>query len=1254
MSNPLDTLASEAAVVQENGQQEHKDPSQQEQQPPSMKDMNNDDDSTPLSVEEAAGGPPMPPAGQQGAALKEAIGAVPPAGDHLHIQSPSTQPEALSIGGHGDAAMAAIDSRLDEDAPIPHTNGYLELSHQSNGAAGQGEQGQPNELDYQRVVEVANSTSQDVQEGAGQQEHIPPVSMDIEHPQGLEEPHLPAPAESDSLGQGATSASESLGEAILPAPGQDNAQPLSEVEPEATDSSTALQETAASAPQEANLPGGETSLASIPDTPAPLPSQLVNHTAPTTDGTQNLPPPAGSEGADPSQQILENGSATSTNAEQQPAAPERPANAPPASLSNLLDSSAPTPEAPDAAPSISSLAPVPSPSLAKRPFEETSASINDEANYFGTPASMQEEGGEPSSKRQRVSPEAMTEGHSGQGSMQLDGQHRTEGSSQQGMSTVDADGDADAEADAEGDSDLPSVPSKMEESASADVSMIDQSLDMSTADQSISQDQASSTLPPIPPSHVASQQETQQSANGEEFKPPLASSSSSIFPPPPPAQPQQPAAPATMPKEQVKYGLAILRQLKKKNEAGPFLQPVDPVALGIPHYPDIVTKPMDLSTVEKKLTEGSYTDVEEFSSDMRQIWQNCYTFNGGDSPLSKWANTLSTLFERQLLKMPTLASIQAAAQAAAVKRSESPSHQPKGKASAAGGAAAGQAGAGANKARRTSTALGGAPKPQVKKENAQQAGQQPGDKPKKGKKNQQQSGMAQDGSGSMFPHQGMGGGAPGMMGPTPAQQQAHQQQVQQLLNHEQLSFCKEVMNELWKKQYSSFVYPFYEPVDWQALGLPDYPKIIKRPIDLRTMRNKLNNGSYSNARAFENDFKLLIQNCTTYNPPMTPVHQMGEQLQALFYEKWQGMPQEVPGHLMPPPPQQQQQQWGGGFYGGEGGNSYESEQIMLMQRQLELLTGNLEMLKSKAMMKSSGGFGGGMPSPMMGGMGQMGMGGMPVGGAPPPQHSPGVDNTPYGAPPPAPPKPRPAPVARPPPKPAAPTKRRSSASSYTPAAAAAAAASTSLTAPSAPKPRTTKRSSMAGKDFDYSPPARGFGRGAASDHDSDYEDEPEATVTFDMKKELADKIQEFDGPKLDKVVDIIRSNAPALLGDDNQEIELDIDMLDQRTLLKLYEYVVKPVGKGRQLKPKKKKVKGRNRGVDEVAEEERINALQAQLDAMQNNVAVAQAGGPAVMPNLGEIAQQANARPDVASSSSEDEDEEDGSDSESDAFNPDA
>jgi bromodomain-containing factor 1 len=166
------------------------------------------------------------------------------------------------------------------------------------------------------------------------------------------------------------------------------------------------------------------------------------------------------------------------------------------------------------------------------------------------------------------------------------------------------------------------------------------------------------------------------------------------------------------------------------------------------------------------------------------------------------------------------------------------------------------------------------------------------------------------------------------------------------------------------------------------------------------------------------------------------------------------------------------------------------------------------------------------------------------------------------------------------------------------------------------------------------------------------------SVTFDMKRELAEKIQEFDGPKLDKVVEIIRNSAPELLADENKEIELDIDMLDQRTLLKLYEFAVHPVGKGRQLKPKKNKPKGRNRGVDEVAEEERINLLQAQLDAMEGGAQVPPGGlnastgsnaglaGPPMDGEPSAAGGQQGGRGDVASSSSEEEDE-DASESES-------
>jgi hypothetical protein len=50
----------------------------------------------------------------------------------------------------------------------------------------------------------------------------------------------------------------------------------------------------------------------------------------------------------------------------------------------------------------------------------------------------------------------------------------------------------------------------------------------------------------------------------------------------------------------------ILGLLKKHKYAGPFLEAVDPYALNIPDYFDIIKEPMDLSTVEKNLKEGIY------------------------------------------------------------------------------------------------------------------------------------------------------------------------------------------------------------------------------------------------------------------------------------------------------------------------------------------------------------------------------------------------------------------------------------------------------------------------------------------------------------------------------------------------------------------------------------------------------------------------------------------------------------------------
>src|SRR5436309_6335713 len=45
----------------------------------------------------------------------------------------------------------------------------------------------------------------------------------------------------------------------------------------------------------------------------------------------------------------------------------------------------------------------------------------------------------------------------------------------------------------------------------------------------------------------------------------------------------------------------------------PFLQPVDPVALNVPTYFQVIQQPMDLSVIQRKLASGVYKEAEQFA-----------------------------------------------------------------------------------------------------------------------------------------------------------------------------------------------------------------------------------------------------------------------------------------------------------------------------------------------------------------------------------------------------------------------------------------------------------------------------------------------------------------------------------------------------------------------------------------------------------------------------------------------------------------
>lgn len=63
-----------------------------------------------------------------------------------------------------------------------------------------------------------------------------------------------------------------------------------------------------------------------------------------------------------------------------------------------------------------------------------------------------------------------------------------------------------------------------------------------------------------------------------------------------------------------------------------------------------------------------------------------------------------------------------------------------------------------------------------------------------------------------------------------------QQQTEVGRLSDQLTYCNEILKELLSKKHSAYAWPFYLPVDAEALRLHDYHDIIKYPMDLSTVK----------------------------------------------------------------------------------------------------------------------------------------------------------------------------------------------------------------------------------------------------------------------------------------------------------------------------------------------------------------------------------------------------------------------------------
>jgi hypothetical protein len=68
--------------------------------------------------------------------------------------------------------------------------------------------------------------------------------------------------------------------------------------------------------------------------------------------------------------------------------------------------------------------------------------------------------------------------------------------------------------------------------------------------------------------------------------------------------------------------------------------------------------------------------------------------------------------------------------------------------------------------------------------------------------------------------------------------------------------------------------PFHKPVDVEGLGLYDYYDLIREPMDLSMIENKLRNKVYQSKREVERDLRLIWDNAHRYNMEGSTIYKM--------------------------------------------------------------------------------------------------------------------------------------------------------------------------------------------------------------------------------------------------------------------------------------------------------------------------------------------------------------------------------------------
>ncbi|XP_074187426.1 bromodomain-containing protein 3 [Rhinolophus sinicus] len=676
---------------------------------------------------------------------------------------------------------------------------------------------------------------------------------------------------------------------------------------------------------------------------------------------------------------------------------------------------------------------------------------------------------------------------------------------------------------------------------------------------------------------------------------------------PPPPEVSNPSKPGRKTNQLQYMQNVVVKTLWKHQFAWPFYQPVDAIKLNLPDYHKIIKNPMDMGTIKKRLENNYYWSASECMQDFNTMFTNCYIYNKPTDDIVLMAQALEKIFLQKVAQMPQ-------------EEVEllPPAPKGKGRKPAAGTQSAGTQQVAAVSSVSPATpfhnvpptvsqtpVIAATPVPTITA-NVTSVPVPPAAAPpppatpiipvvpptppvvkKKGVKRKADtttpttSAITASRSESPPPlsdpkqakvvARRESGGRP----IKPPRKDLEDGEVPQHAGKkgklsEHLRHCESILKEMLSKKHAAYAWPFYKPVDAEALELHDYHDIIKHPMDLSTVKKKMDSREYPDAQGFAADIRLMFSNCYKYNPPDHEVVAMARKLQDVFEMRFAKMPDEpaeapaLPAPAAPVVSKGAESSRSSQESSSESGSSDSEEEratrLAELQEQLKAVHEQLAALsqapvnkpkrkkekKEKEKKKKD---------------------------RDRERHKAKAEEDKRA---------KPAPPAKPAPQKKAPTKKASS-------------------------------TTVAGRQ-----PKKG-GKQASASYDSEEEEEG-LPMSYDEKRQLSLDINRLPGEKLGRVVHIIQSREPSLRDSNPDEIEIDFETLKPTTLRELERYVKSCLQK-KQRKPlstsgKKQAAKSKEELAQEKKKEleKRLQDVSGQLSnkkpAKKDKAGSAPSGGP--------------------------------------------